>query len=96
MRYNIILQLSPQFLLRMLLSTRSKTAGPFVQKVDNYINNQKLCYTAYAEQPFALSFSIQPFDQWGFRQNLDGDDEEAFLSIAKKLDRRSEQLKVNK
>ena len=43
-----------------------------------------------------LFFSIQPFDQWGFRQNLDGDDEEAFLSIAKKLDRRSEQLKVNK
>ncbi|CAH3154885.1 unnamed protein product [Porites evermanni] len=39
--------------------------------------------------------SIQPFDQWGFRQNLDGDDEEAFLSIAKKLDRRSEELKAN-
>jgi len=40
--------------------------------------------------------SIQPFDRWGFRQNLDGDDEEAFLSMAKKMDRRSEQLKVNK
>ena len=62
------------------------------------MNNQKLCNAAYAEQPFGFSFflSIQPFDQWGFRQNLDGDDEEAFLSIAKKLDRRSEQLKVNK
>ena len=45
---------------------------------------------------FLYFLSIQPFDQWGFRQNLDGDDEEAFLSIAKKLDRRSEQLKVNK
>ena len=57
-----------------------------------------MCNAAYAEQPFGFSFflSIQPFDQWGFRQNLDGDDEEAFLSIAKKLDRRSEQLKVNK
>ena len=45
----------------------------------------------------SVSFdSIQPFDRWGFKQNLDGDDEEAFLSMAKKMDRRSEQLKVNK
>ncbi len=40
--------------------------------------------------------SIQPYDRWGFRQNLEGEDEEAFLSMAKKMDRRSEQLKVNK
>ncbi|XP_068737715.1 TBC1 domain family member 2B-like [Montipora capricornis] len=39
--------------------------------------------------------SIQPFDRWGFKQNLEGDDEEAFLSLAKKMDRRSEQLKAN-
>ena len=38
--------------------------------------------------------SIQPFDRWGFKQNLDGDDEEAFYSVAQKMDRRSEQLKV--
>ena len=61
MTYNIILQLSQQFLLRMLLSKRSKTAGPFVQKVDNYMNNQKLCYTAYAEQPFGFSFFFLVF-----------------------------------
>ena len=61
MTYNIILQLSPQFLLRMLFSTCSKTAGPFVQKVDNYMNYQKLCYTAYAEQPFAFSFFFLVF-----------------------------------
>ena len=41
-----------------------------------------------------LLCSIQPFDRWGFKQNLEGDDEEAFLSLAKKMDRRSEQLKV--
>ena len=40
--------------------------------------------------------SIQPYDRWGFRQNLEGEDEEAFLSLAKKMDRRSEQLKVIK
>ena len=40
--------------------------------------------------------SIQPYDRWGFRQNLEGEDEEAFLSMAKKMDRRSEELKVNK
>ncbi|XP_078382204.1 TBC1 domain family member 2B-like [Oculina patagonica] len=39
--------------------------------------------------------SIQPYDRWGFRQNLEGEDEEAFLSMAKKMDRRSEQLKAN-
>ncbi|XP_067047173.1 TBC1 domain family member 2B-like isoform X1 [Acropora muricata] len=39
--------------------------------------------------------SIQPFDRWGFKQNLDGDDEEAFYSVAQKMDRRSEQLKAN-
>ena len=36
--------------------------------------------------------SIQPYDRWGFRQNLQGEDEEAFLSMAKKMDRRSEEL----
>ena len=41
-----------------------------------------------------LLYSIQPFDRWGFKQNLDGDDEEAFYSVAQKMDRRSEQLKV--
>lgn len=40
--------------------------------------------------------SIQPYDRWGFKQNLEGEDEEAFLSIANKMDRRSEELKVNK
>lgn len=40
--------------------------------------------------------SIQPYDRWGFRQNLEGEDEEAFLSMAKKMDRRSEELKVHK
>ena len=40
--------------------------------------------------------SIQPYDRWGFKQNLEGEDEEAFLSIAKKMDRRSEELRVNK
>lgn len=39
--------------------------------------------------------SIQPYDRWGFRQNLEGEDEEAFLSMAKKMDRRSEELKAN-
>ncbi|XP_015771849.1 PREDICTED: TBC1 domain family member 2B-like [Acropora digitifera] len=42
-----------------------------------------------------LLYSIQPFDRWGFKQNLDGDDEEAFYSVAQKMDRRSEQLKAN-
>lgn len=40
--------------------------------------------------------SIQPYDRWGFRQNLEGEDEEAFLSMSKKMDRRSEELRVNK
>ncbi|XP_020623256.1 TBC1 domain family member 2B-like [Orbicella faveolata] len=39
--------------------------------------------------------SIQPYDRWGFRQNLEGEDEEAFLSMAKKMDRRSEELRAN-
>lgn len=43
-----------------------------------------------------VGVSIQPYDRWGFRQNLEGEDEEAFLSMAKKMDRRSEELKVNK
>ena len=33
-----------------------KLQAPLVQKVDNYMNSQELCYTAYAEQPFAFSF----------------------------------------
>ena len=44
---------------------------------------------------FSLS-SIARYDRWGFIQKLEGDaDEEAFLSMANKLERRSDELKVS-
>ena len=48
-------------------------------------------------EPLFFSFSFAPYDRWGFIQKLEGEaDEDAFLSMANKLDRRSDELKVNR
>jgi len=38
---------------------------------------------------------MAPYDQWGFHQKLESQDEDAFLSMANRLGRRSEEIKVN-
>lgn len=38
---------------------------------------------------------MSPYDRWGFPQKLNSQDEDAFLSMANRLGRRSEEIKVS-
>ncbi|KXJ27716.1 TBC1 domain family member 2B [Exaiptasia diaphana] len=45
----------------------------------------------------SLSRSVMaPYDRWGFPQKLNSQDEDAFLSMANRLGRRSEEIKANR